>query len=638
MCGFAGVLSRADWSGISEKLLASMCDSIAHRGPNDRGTWYDAGAGVGFAHTRLSVVDLSPAGHQPMSSASGRYVIAFNGEIYNHLKLREQLKIETWRGHSDTETLLAGFETWGIEETIKRTIGMFAFALWDKLLHTLTLVRDRAGEKPLYYGWNDDVFLFGSELKALKIHPHFKKELDHGALALFLRHNYIPAPHSIYKNVSKLLPGTFLQLSLENPQPIIKSYWTLAGISTADSFKGDELEAVDELERLTKDAIAQQMVADVPLGAFLSGGIDSSTIVALMQAQSTRPVRTFSIGFHEKQYNEAAYAKSVAEHLGTQHTELYVSTEDALAVIPRLPVLYDEPFSDSSQIPTFLVSELAKQEVTVALSGDAGDELFCGYNRYKMTAQFWGKINKIPLPVRKAAAKLIKNFSPMTWDRFASVLPLLGRYPQTGLKLHKGAHVLTSVNAQEAYRTLISHHEAPYSLLIAEGVEPNTFMDENLVHFTGLGEISKMMAMDFISYLPDDILVKVDRAAMGVSLETRVPFLDHRLIEFAWSLPLSMKLKDGQTKWPLRQILDRYVPRELIERPKMGFGIPLADWLRGPLQNWAETLLDEGRLSQGGIFNSQPIRDMWKQHLSGKGNFSSLLWNILMFQAWWEVQ
>ncbi|MCW8409265.1 asparagine synthase (glutamine-hydrolyzing) [Legionella sp. PATHC035] len=638
MCGFAGVLSRVDWSGMSEKVLTAMCESLAHRGPNDRGIWYQAEAGIGLAHTRLSVVDLSPAGHQPMVSASGRFVIAFNGEIYNHLNLRERLKINTWRGHSDTETLLAGFEAWGIEETIKNSIGMFAFALWDKLSHTLTLARDRAGEKPLYYGWNDNTFLFGSELKALKIHPHFREELDEGALALFLRHNYIPAPHSIYRNVSKLLPGTFLQLSLENPQPMIKSYWTLAGISTAESFKGDERDAVDELERLTKDAIAQQMIADVPLGAFLSGGIDSSTIVALMQAQSTRPVRTFSIGFHEKQYNEAAYAKSVAEHLGTQHTELYVSTEDALAVIPRLPFLYDEPFSDSSQIPTFLVSELAKQQVTVALTGDAGDELFCGYNRYKMTAQFWGKINKIPPPVRKAAAKLIKNFSPMTWDRFASVLPLLGRYPQTGLKLHKGAHVLRSVNAQEAYRTLISHHETPYSLLTAEGAEPNTFMDENLVHFTGLGEISKMMAMDFISYLPDDILVKVDRAAMGVSLETRVPFLDHRLIEFAWSLPLSMKLKDGQTKWPLRQILYRYVPRELIERPKMGFGIPLSDWLRGPLQNWAETLLDEQRLHQEGIFNSQPIRDMWKQHLSGKGNFSALLWNILMFQAWWEVQ
>ena len=642
MCGFSGVLSRVDWSNISQKVLLSMCDSIAHRGPNDRGIWFDPGARIGFAHTRLSVVDLSPAGHQPMVSASGRYVIAFNGEIYNHLKLREQLKIDTWRGHSDTETLLAGFEAWGIEATIKRSIGMFAFALWDKQLQTLTLGRDRVGEKPLYYGWHDSVFLFGSELKALKIHPYFKKELDHGALALFLRHNYIPAPYSIYKNISKLLPGTLLHLSLREPQPVIQNYWSASDVTQIGalaSFKGDEHEMVDELERLALDAVAQQMIADVPLGAFLSGGVDSSTVVALMQAQSSHAVRTFSIGFREEQYNEAKYAKAVSDYLGTQHTELYVTTEEALTVIPKLSTLYDEPFSDSSQIPTFLVSELAKRDVTVALTGDAGDELFCGYNRYKLTAQFWGTINKIPLPVRKGVAKLIKNVSPIAWDRLASVFTLFKNNSSIGLKLHKVAHILTCTTAREVYRQTISHHDRPYSLILDNGIEPFTFMDQNRASFTEeLGPIEQMMLLDLVSYLPDDILVKVDRAGMGVSLETRVPFLDHRLIEFSWRIPLSMKLKNGQTKWPLRQLLYRYVPRDLIERPKMGFGIPLPEWLRGPLRHWAEALLDEHRLQREGIFNPKPIRVMWEQHIRGQGNFSSLLWNVLMFQAWLETE
>ncbi|WP_133136214.1 asparagine synthase (glutamine-hydrolyzing) [Legionella rowbothamii] len=641
MCGFSGILSRTDWTSGAEKLLFAMCQSIAHRGPDDQGIWFDAQVGIGLAHTRLAIVDLSPAGHQPMASVTGRYMIVFNGEIYNHLQLREELALQTWRGHSDTETLLAGFEAWGIEQTIERSIGMFAFALWDKQSQTLTLGRDRAGEKPLYYGWQNEAFLFGSELKALKVHPDFKKELNPDALALFLRHNYIPAPHSIYKNIHKLAPGSFLQLSLKNPQPVVKNYWSatqtaLTGFSSP--FKGDANEAIDELERLAKDAIAQQMMADVPLGAFLSGGIDSSTVVALMQAQSSRPVRTFSIGFHETNYNEAKYAKAVADHLGTQHTELYVTIEDALAVIPKLSTLYDEPFSDSSQIPTFLVSELAKQQVTVALSGDAGDELFCGYNRYTMTSKLWNKINKVPLPIRRGAATVMRQISPRTWDRISSVLPVLKHYSQVGSKVHKGAYVLASATVNEAYRRLVSHHDKPYSLLVSEGVEPSVFMDQHHADLSQLDDVNRMMAMDFVSYLPDDILVKVDRAAMGVSLETRVPFLDHRLIAFAWTLPLSMKLRDGQSKWPLRQLLDRYVPRSLIERPKMGFSIPLAEWLRGPLRDWAETLLNEQRLQKEGIFNSAAIRLMWHQHLHGKGNFSALLWNILMFQAWWQAQ
>jgi asparagine synthase (glutamine-hydrolysing) len=641
MCGFSGFLTRVNYSDSSEKLLYAMCDAMKHRGPDDRGIWYDAEAGIALAHTRLAVVDLSPAGHQPMVFASGRYVIAFNGEIYNHLKLRKQLKIDSWHSHSDTETLLAGFEAWGIEETIVRTIGMFAFALWDKHAHTLTLGRDRVGEKPLYYGWHDHVFLFGSELKALKIHPHFKKELDHGALTLFLRHNYIPAPHSIYRNMSKLQPGTLLHLSLKNPQPVLKNYWSamsLVKAGTTTPFKGDAIDAVNELERLAKDAITQQMVADVPLGAFLSGGVDSSTVVALMQAQSSLPVRTFSIGFYEAQYNEAKYAKAVAEHLGTQHTELYITTDDVLAVIPKLAHLYDEPFADSSQIPTFLVSQLAKQQVTVALTGDAGDELFCGYNRYKVAAEYWGNMNKIPLAIRKVMAKLIRGVSPKTWDGFASAVPFMSRHPQMGLKMHKGADLLASATLSEAYRRLTSHHDTPSSLLITKETEPHTFMEHHFAALTGIGEISQMMAMDLLSYLPDDILVKVDRAAMGVSLETRVPFLDHRLIEFAWTVPMSMKIKNGQNKWLLRHLLNRYVPSQLIERPKMGFGMPLSEWLRGPLQNWVDGLLDEPRLHQEGIFNPQPVCHMWQQHRQGKGNFAYLLWNILMFQVWLEQQ
>ncbi|MFT4059311.1 MAG: asparagine synthase (glutamine-hydrolyzing) [Legionella sp.] len=641
MCGFSGVLSQVDWSFMAEQLLSSMSHTIAHRGPDDWGIWFDPQTGIGLTHTRLAIVDLSPAGHQPMISASGRYIIAFNGEIYNHQKLRAELNNSNWRGHSDTETLLAGFDAWGIEATIDRTVGMFAFALWDKQSQILTLGRDRVGEKPLYYGWQGEVFLFGSELKALKIHPAFKSELNNEALALFLRHNYVPAPHSIYKNIYKLLPGTLLQLSLKNPQPVIKSYWSVAQAAIRGStalFKGDEVEMVDELERLGKEAIAQQMIADVPLGAFLSGGVDSSTVVALMQAQSSSPVRTFSIGFHEEQYNEAKYAKAVAQHLGTQHTELYITTKDALSVIPKLSTLYDEPFSDSSQIPTFLVSELAKKEVTVALSGDAGDELFCGYNRYIMTAKLWGTINKVPLALRRGTAKMMRQVSPRAWERLAFVVPVLKRYSQLGNKVHKGAYVLASASANEAYRRLVSHHDNPYSLLAMDGREPSTFVEQHSEQLTSLCSISRMMIMDFMSYLPDDILVKVDRAAMGVSLETRVPFLDHRLIQFAWSIPLAMKLHTGTSKWPLRQLLYRYIPSQLIERPKMGFAIPLHEWLRGPLQSWAEVLLEEQRLRQEEIFNPSAIRSLWEQHLKGKGNFSALLWNVLMFQAWWETQ
>ncbi|MDO8310695.1 MAG: asparagine synthase (glutamine-hydrolyzing), partial [Sideroxyarcus sp.] len=536
--------------------------------------------------------------------SSGRFVIAFNGEIYNHLELRKELealgRAPSWRGHSDTETLLAGFEVWGIEATIKKSIGMFAIALWDRQERTLTLARDRMGEKPLYFGWQGDgerrSFLFGSELKALKAHPVFSAGIDRGALCLLLRHNYIPAPYSIYQGISKLEPGCLLSISLDQPEPKIWKYWDTLEVARdgiKNRFAGTPDEAVDALEQLAKDAVRQQMMADVPLGAFLSGGIDSSTVVALMQTQSSRPVKTFTIGFNESGYNEAEHAKAVAQHLGTDHTELYVTPQQAMDVIPRLPSLYCEPFADSSQIPTFLVSQLARQHVTVSLSGDAGDELFCGYNRYRLTNSLWRKLSAVPAPLRSLAAKGITAISPDKWDRMARFLPGSARHSTMGDKLHKGASVLASRTVDDLYLGMVSHLRDPAAWVIG-GKEPSTQLSRHHLELDELNAVERMMALDAISYLPDDILAKVDRAAMGVSLESRVPFLDHRVVEFAWSLPLEYKLRDGQTKWPLRQVLYRHVPRELIDRPKMGFGIPIDHWLRGPLRDWAETLLDEG--------------------------------------------
>ena len=642
MCGFTGFIT-SKWLVSTESVLARMAETIGHRGPDDLGVWWDALAGLGFAHRRLSIVDLSPAGHQPMFSDSGRYVIAFNGEIYNHMGLRKALEVggaPGWRGHSDTETLLAGFDAWGIEATVKRCIGMFAFALWDKHTRTLTLGRDRMGEKPLYYGWqgcgNERVFLFGSELKALKAHPAFSAEVDRGALCLLLRHNYIPAPYSIYQGIAKLEPGCLLSVSLAQPDPKVWKYWDtvqVARAGVASPFAGTANEAVDALEVLAKDAVRQQMVADVPLGAFLSGGIDSSTVVALMQTQSSRPVKTFTIGFNEVGYNEAVHAKSVAQHLGTEHTELYVTAPQAMDVIPRLPGLFCEPFADSSQIPTFLLSQLAKQHVTVSLSGDAGDELFCGYNRYQLTKKLWRKLALVPAPLRALAAKGVTALSPAAWDSLADFIPGASRYAALGDKLHKGAGVLASATVDELYLGMVSHLRNPADWVIG-GQEPPTHLTGLRPDLGDLGAVERMMALDAISYLPDDILVKVDRTGMGVSLESRVPFLDHRLVEFAWSLPLGYKLCDGQTKWPLRQVLYRHVPRELIDRPKMGFGVPLHDWLRGPLRGWAEELLDEARLAREGYFLPKPIRKIWAEHLSGKRNWMAQLWSVLMFQAW----
>lgn len=648
MCGITGVFKS---SGIDEQVLEAMCAALEHRGPNSKGVWLCSSRSLALGHSRLAILDLSDAGQQPMLSQCRRYVIAFNGEIYNHLSLREQLA-ETgfdisWRGHSDTETLLECFSKWGVEKTLVQTVGMFAIALWDTEQKVLTLTRDRVGEKPLYWGWSGDTLLFGSELKALKVHPAFKPEVDRNALTLLLRHCYIPAPYSIYRGIGKLMPGHWVSIPLGGGVELAKKalpqpYWTINQVverGLNQPFSGSPEVAVDALENRLTESIGEQMLSDVPLGAFLSGGIDSSTVVSLMQAQSSRPVKTFTIGFQEGGYNEAVHASEVAKHLGTEHHELYVSSRDALSVIPKLPEIYCEPFGDSSQIPTFLVSCIAKQDVTVALSGDGGDELFGGYNRYVAAQKVWGPVQKLPPFVRSMAASGLRALTPAQWDKlFEKLKPVLPRKLQLaipGEKARKLSEVLSLTDGHAFYRQLTSHWTDPGSIVIG-GSEPETLItNPNAWPDTDCLEHA-MMAMDAQTYMADDILTKVDRAAMAVSLETRVPMLDHRVIELAWQMPLEYKIRNGQGKWLLRQVLYRHVPKELIERPKMGFGIPLDSWLRGPLRDWAESLLCEHRLREEGFFHAGPIRAMWQEHLSGAQNWQYHLWNVLMFQAWLE--
>lgn len=653
MCGLAGFWTRASADRESMAGIAgAMASRIAHRGPDDAGVWLDPDAGIALGHRRLAIVDLTPAGHQPMHSVCGRYVIAFNGEIYNHLELRERLQqlgqAPQWRGHSDTETLLACCSAWGLEGALQAVVGMFAIALWDRRDQALMLARDRMGEKPLYYGWQDGVFLFGSELKALRAHPAFSARVDRDVLALYLRHNCVPSPYSIYQGIRKLPAACLMRLDLEalqagnTPQP--EPYWQFNDAIAKgldDPFQGSDEDAVAALEARLCASIGAQMLADVPLGAFLSGGVDSSTVVALMQSQSSRPVRTFTIGLDEGGYDEAHHAKAVASHLGTEHTELYMSPQDALNVIPRLPQIYCEPFGDSSQIPTFLVSQMASHHVTVALSGDAGDELFGGYNRYLSARQVWSRMQSIPLWGRRGAASVLSSLAPGTWDKvFEGLRPLLParlHLATPGDKAHKLAGVLPVSDGKAFYRQLTSHWADPGSIVIG-AQEPPT----HLTVATGWPATDSfehwMMAMDTRTYLQDDILVKVDRAAMANSLETRVPLLDHRVVELAWRMPMRMKIRDGQGKWLLRQVLYRHVPKSLIERPKMGFGIPLDAWLRGPLRDWAEDLLDASRLRDEGFFRPEPIRAMWSEHLAGRRNWQHHLWSVLMFQAWWAEQ
>ncbi len=648
MCGISGFLDTSHRFGTREleSTALKMVDTLRHRGPDDCGVWADAKAGIALGHRRLSIVDLSPEGHQPMHSVCGRYVISFNGEIYNFDALRRDLEVlgHGFRGHSDTEVMLACISQWGLVPAVTRFNGMFAFALWDRQERQLHLVRDRMGEKPLYYGWMGKSFLFGSELKSLRPHPDFNSQLDRDALTLYMRHNYIPAPYSIYTGISKVEPGMIVTISRTETHcsPVSIPYWSVqdaAERGVAEPFPGSTTDAVAHLDGLLRDAVKMRMVADVPLGAFLSGGIDSSTIVSLMQAQSARPVQTFTVGFHEAGYNEANDAKAVARHLGTAHTELYVRSEEAMAVIPRLPTLYDEPFADSSQIPTFLISELARRDVTVALSGDAGDELFAGYNRYFWGRSIWQKMGWMPSGSRTLVAKGLRMLSPESWEAmFQGIAPMLPnniKMRNPGDKLQKLAEILTAKDPETLYLRLISQWKDPSSL-VRGGSEPPTALTDrtrwaNLQDFT-----HRMMYLDMMTYLPDDILAKVDRASMGVSLEARVPFLDHRVVEFSWQLPLSMKIRNGQGKWLLRQLLYRYVPAALIDRPKMGFGVPIDVWLRGPLREWAEELLDEKRLRDDGFFYAEPIRKAWAEHLSGKHNWQYQLWVVLMFQAWLE--
>lgn len=648
MCGLAGFVETRGGIQLSELEARAnrMADALRHRGPDDKGVWADPEAGVALGHRRLSILDLSPAGHQPMFSPSGRFVIAYNGEIYNCEQLRQELLSETpelrFRGHSDTEVILAACEQWGIEPALQRMNGMFAFALWDRSERTLVLARDRFGEKPLYYGVAGGIFLFASELKALRVHPAFKGEIDRDAVASYLRFNCIPAPYSIYRDIRKLLPGTVLRY--RSGKVTTAPFWSLRSsveCALANPFTGSAEQAEEELDALLRDAVRLRMHADVPLGAFLSGGIDSSLIVALMQAQSDRPVRTFSIGFHEEGYNEAKDARAVAQHLGTDHTELYVSSGEAIDMVNRLPEVYDEPFADSSQIPTLLVSQLARRHVTVSLSGDGGDEVFGGYNRYTWGGRVWKRLDGTPLALRQAAAAGMTFFGPELWDSTFKLLgpffPKRWRQRMPGYKVHKLASLLPSKSPMEMYATMTSHWPAPERLVTGAAAFAPLHMIED--QWLTLPEFERQaIYLDTITYLPNDILVKLDRATMAFGLEGRIPFLDPRVVEFAWRLPLQMKVRPDQGKWLLRQVLYRYVPRNMVERPKMGFGIPLDSWLRGPMREWAESLLEPKRLREEGFFDPAAVREKWDDHLAGRGAWQFHLWDILMFQLWWEQQ
>ena len=694
MCGFTGFITT-DNSVLTqaEATVKKMALAIQHRGPDDAGVWFEASSGIALGFRRLSILDLSSAGHQPMLSPSGRFALTFNGEIYNHRDLRELLSTtnpyqhtNSWRGHSDSETLLACIEAWGLEKTLQKTVGMFAFALWDTQTHTLHLARDRFGEKPLYYGWiktkssSEPAFVFGSELKALCAYPGFSNQVSREALALFMRFTYVPAPYSIYQNIYKLEPGCMLSLNTKinldraqggklpdvtqvpnvlsaPPRPTFEQsglrmhrWWSLASVVEIGAEKqfSDEGEAIKSLDQLLNEAVRSQSLADVPLGAFVSGGVDSSSIVALMQAQSSKPVKTFTVGFEEAGFDETPHARAVAQHLGTDHNEFFVSAKQAQEVIAELPAMYDEPFADSSQIPTHLVCKAARQQVTVALSGDAGDELFGGYNRYFWGPRIWSRLAWMPYPARQALGAAIKALPTGGWDALSrpvnALLPESKNFARAGDRAHKLAVRLGGVhNLDDLYNSLVSEWQDPAQVVKGNGWEigvnlqvPVSMLSDPLPAAGAEQHQLRMMYRDTMTYLPDDILCKVDRAAMATSLETRVPFLDHRVAELAWRLPLNMKIRDGQGKWALRQVLYKYVPKELIDRPKAGFAIPVGQWLRGPLRDWAEALLDEKRLEVEGYFYPKPIRDKWLQHLTGRYDHTPSLWAVLMFQSWLE--
>lgn len=652
MCGIAGILNLAAFSADNLlEICAKMTNSLIHRGPDDNGFWTSSEATIALGHRRLSILDISPEGHQPMVSACGRYVIVYNGEVYNYLAIRNELERQgqasKFRGHSDTEVILAAISTWGVKKTVTAMNGIFAFAVWDKKVRELSLVRDRIGVKPLYYGWAGESLVFGSELKALVKHPRFDRTINRNSLALYFRHNYIPAPYSIYQKAFKLEPGNILTLSsdvrdVDSHRPLkSERYWSpqqvwLAGAS--NPWTGDEKEALDELENLLTDAVKSQMISDVPLGAFLSGGIDSSTVTALMQSSSSMPVKTFSIGFHASGYDEAVFAKKIANYLGTNHTELYVTDKEAQDVIPLLPQIYDEPFADSSQIPTYLVSRLARQHVTVSLSGDGGDELFSGYNDYMVANKLWHVLSSVPRPLKNLGQRAIDLLPLRALDilgyPFNLIVKVSGyKAGRMGDRLKKYSQLMSQNSPRQIYRTITSHFSARDNPTLFS-TEPPTFFSEILESDNKFDFFQLMSLLDILVYLPDDILVKVDRASMAVALEARVPILDHRVVEFASTLPTNMKIRNGSGKWILKKLLSKYVPSQLTERPKMGFGVPVGDWLRGPLRQWASDLLNEKNLSRDGFLDSKKITHLWLDHVSHRRDWSYRLWGILMFQSW----
>ncbi|HEX6640964.1 MAG TPA: asparagine synthase (glutamine-hydrolyzing) [Thermoanaerobaculia bacterium] len=625
MCGLTGFVGVPQPADVLRANVRAMSDAIVHRGPDDSGEWLDPEHGLAFGFRRLAIVDLSEAGHQPMTSASGRFVMVFNGEVYNYEAIRTELReaglAPQFRGHSDTEVMLAAFEAWGVEAAVRRFVGMFAFALWDRKDRVLHLVRDRMGVKPMYYGFAGNTFLFGSELKALRRHRDFRATVNPTAVSAYLRYLYVPAPLSIYEGICKQLPGTIVTLRAGSRELTTRTYWSAAEAAergVANRFQGTESEAADALDALLRDAVALRMVADVPLGVFLSGGVDSSLVTALMQAQASQPVKTFTIGFAEGAYDEAKYAAAIAKHLGTQHTELYVTPADAMNVIPLLPSMYDEPFADSSQIPTYLVSKMARQYVTVSLSGEGGDEVFGGYRRYFEGQRVLRTFGRVPSPLRRLLGRTIGAMPPALWHQ------LLRREPQAGVQMQKLGRVLSVKHLDDLYFELMTHWR---------DVVPNVPEVERPTS-TLRDPIERMMYLDQITYLPDDILAKVDRASMAASLEAREPLLDHRVVELAWSLPLSMKVRDGQGKQILRRVLDRYVPRPLIERPKMGFKVPIHAWMTGPLREWAEELLAERKLREQGLLDVAQVRRVWNDALAGRDAWHDHLWAVLMLQAW----